>query len=77
MEEIEKASFKINNLVIKFKFAELPNDMKILAYLTGELPNSAKYFSTFGNVCNDDVHDVSKTFGLEPPNASKPWNYKQ
>ena len=28
IEEIEKASFKINNLVIKFKFAEIPNDMK-------------------------------------------------
>ena len=77
IEEIEKASFKINNLVIKFKFSEIPNDMKMLAYLAGELPNSAKYFSTFGNVCNDDLHDVSKTFGPEPPNAWKPWDYKQ
>ena len=49
----------------------------MLAYLAGELPNSAKYFSTFGNVCNDDLYDVSKTFGPEPPNAWKPWDYKQ
>ena len=77
IEEIEKASFNINNMVIKFKFAELPNDMKMLAYLAGELPNSAKYFSTFGNVCNDDVYDVSKTFGSEPTNTWKPWDYRQ
>ncbi|CAB4042923.1 Hypothetical predicted protein, partial [Paramuricea clavata] len=77
IEDIEKASFNINNMVIKFKFAELPNDMKMLAYLAGELPNSAKYFSTFGNVCNDGVHDVSKTFGPAATNAWKPWDYKQ
>jgi hypothetical protein len=77
IDEFEKASFNINNMVIKFKFAELPNDMKMLAYLAGELPNSAKYFSTFGNVCNDDVHDVSKTFGPAPSNTWKPWDYKQ
>jgi hypothetical protein len=35
IDEIEKASFNINNMVIKFKFAELPNDMKMLAYLAG------------------------------------------
>jgi hypothetical protein len=64
-------------MVVKFKFAELPNDMKMLAYLAGELPNSAKYFSTFGNVCNDDVYDVSKTFGSEPTNTWKPWDYRQ
>ena len=35
IEVIEKTSFNINNMVIKFKFAELPNDMKMLAYLAG------------------------------------------
>ncbi len=72
IEEIEKASFNIHHMVIKFKFAELPNDMKMLAYLAGGLPNSAKYFSTFGNVCNDDVHDVSKTLDTDTSNAWKP-----
>jgi hypothetical protein len=31
-------------------FAELPNDMKMLAFLAGELTNSATYFSTFADV---------------------------
>jgi hypothetical protein len=44
IDGIEKVSFNINNMVIKFKFAELPNDMKMLAYLAGELPNSANTF---------------------------------
>ncbi len=35
IEEIEKASSNMHNMVIKFKFAELPNNMKMLAYLAG------------------------------------------
>ena len=44
MEQIERSSFNINNTIIKFKFSEFPNDMKMLAFLAGKLPNSAKYF---------------------------------
>ena len=35
---------------VEFKLEALPNDMKMLAFLAGELSNSAYYFSTFGNV---------------------------
>lgn len=35
---------------VKFVIAELPNDMKMLAFLAGELSNSATYFSTFADV---------------------------
>lgn len=66
--DIEQSTFSINNRNIKFKFSELPNDMKILAFLAGELPNSATYFSTFGNVSQSDISDVSKTFGSNPCN---------
>jgi hypothetical protein len=31
---------------VKFSIAELPNDMKMIAFLSGELSNSAKYFSS-------------------------------
>lgn len=41
IDKIKKASFNINDMVIRFKFAELPNDMKMFAYLAGELSNSA------------------------------------
>lgn len=52
--EIQEQIFpvNINGTVVNAKFciAELPNDMKMLPYLAGELFNSAKYFSTFANV---------------------------
>ncbi len=74
--EIEQTTFSINNKNIKFRFSELPNDMKMLAFLAGELPNSAKYFSTFANVSQLDISDVNKTFGSNPSNDWKPWDYE-
>ena len=35
---------------MSFQFEELPNDMKMLAMLDGELSNSATFFSTFAKV---------------------------
>ena len=48
---LESRSFKINvdgtSFQVEFKLELLPNDMKMLAFLAGELTNSAYYFSTF------------------------------
>ena len=73
IDQIEMASFNVNDTVIKFMFAELPNDMKMLAFLAGELTNSAKYFSTFADVCGDDVSDCTKSFGPVLQNDWRPW----
>ena len=35
---------------VEFKVTQLPNDMKMLSYLAGELSNAATYFSNFANV---------------------------
>ena len=75
MEQIEKGSFNVNNTIIKFKFSEFPNDMKMLAFLAGELPNSAKYFSTFADISTGELLDVNKSFGPEPHNDFRPWQY--
>ena len=52
--EIESKIYTIevngSQRLVEFKLAELPNDMKILAFLAGELSNAATYFSTFANV---------------------------
>ena len=40
ISDIEKKVFEIEGLHVTFKCAELPNDMKMLAMLGGELPNS-------------------------------------
>ena len=47
---------------VKFYISELPNDMKMLAFLGGELSNSAKYYSSFADVSTDTHKDSSETF---------------
>lgn len=54
MNEVEKKTFPVNvdgkDITVSFSFEMFPNDMKYLAFLAGELSNSAKYFSSFANV---------------------------
>ena len=54
--------FEINGLSVTFSFEELPNDMKMLAMLGGELSNSATYFFTFGNATLENCRDVKGSF---------------
>lgn len=75
MEQIEKGLFRFGDTIIRFKFAEFPNDMKMLAFLGGELTNGAKYFSTFADISSDKLCDVSKSFGPEHHNDFRPWEY--
>lgn len=60
---------------MSFYFEELPNDMKMLAMLAGELSNSATFFSTFANVSTKDRTDLGGTFGSSPSCKWKPWQY--
>ena len=75
MKEIEKGLFRFGDTIIRFRFAEFPNDMKMLAYLGSELTNAAKYFSTFADISSDKLCDVSKSFGSEQHNDFRPWEY--
>lgn len=58
-------------------FSELPNDMKMLCFLAGELSNSAKYFSTFANVSYDDMSKIDFTFGHSEDDKWRPWAYEE
>ena len=58
---------------VQFCIAELPNDMKMVAFLSGELGNSAKYFSSFADVCNDNESELNGTFGASANNTWHPW----
>lgn len=60
---------------IKFIIGELPNDMKMLAFLSGELSNSAKFYSSFANICTDNAQDTRGTFGRSNKNTWTPWKY--
>ena len=69
--------FEIGGLPVTFRFEELPNDMKMLAMLAGELSNSSTYFSTFGNVSTNDCTDLDGTLSLDPNSKWKPWVFEE
>lgn len=76
MKDFEGKVFAIDGFHVTFKFQELPNGMKMLATLAGELPNSARYFSTFATVSTEDYRDLVGQFGTG--NCKwKAWDYNQ
>ena len=48
------------NYKVEFKLVELPNDMKMVAFLAGELSNAATYFCTYGNVRRNEANYCKK-----------------
>ena len=62
---------------VEFKLSELPNDMKMLAFLGGELSNSSYYFTTFADVNQSDSNDISKQFGFSSSSHWKPFPYEK
>ncbi len=66
---------KGNPVHVKFAVGELPNDMKMLAFLGGELSNSATYFSTFADVSKNDISNFKGTFGSMPSDIWKRWKF--
>lgn len=81
MKEIEKENFSVNvdgkDIDVSFSFELFPSDMKYVAFLAGELPISAKYFSPFANVSKDDIADCFSTFGVASSNKWRPWSFKE
>ena len=69
------SSGDIHTVNVKFQVSELPNDMKMIAFLSGELSNAAKYFSSFANVSSDNVNNVKGTFGNDQSSTWQPWSY--
>ena len=49
----------------------------MLAFLGGELSNSAKYFSSFGDVSLETARKPTGTYGPQPSHMWKPWKYDQ
>ena len=72
---METNVLKVNDINVKFTFSELPNDMKMLCFLAGELSNSATYFSTFGTVSVADMANLNFSLGQAKNCQWKPWNY--
>ena len=68
---------KLQHLMGVRKVAELPYDMKMLAFLARELSNAATYLCTFANVKRDEANDCQKTFGESVGNYWKPSTYEK
>jgi hypothetical protein len=81
ISDIENDVFVLNHngspVNVKFRIGELPNDMKMIAFISGELSNSAKFFSSFADASTDDYDAMDGTFGKENKNTWKPWNYSE
>ena len=82
LEFLESKVFNIsvnkeNMMKVEFKVCEIPNDMKMLSFLGGELSNGATYFCTFANVNLKDSNDYKKTFGLSQNNDWRPFSYSK
>ena len=61
----------------KFTFELIPSDMKWASTFSGELANSAFYFSPFGNVNNDNESIVNASLGQSEQCLWKPWVYEE
>ena len=69
------SSGNIRTVNVRFQVSELLNDMKMIAFLCGEISNAAKYFSSFANVSSDNVNNLKGTFGNDENSTWQPWNY--
>jgi len=77
ISHLENNVFDVAGFKVEFSFGELPNDMKMLAYLSGELSNASTYFSSFANVSKQDCNYMDKTFGLTKEHHWQPWEYSK
>ena len=78
---LESRSFKLNingkDFQVEFKLELLPNDMKMLAFLAGELANSAYYFSTFADVHKDNANVLDKCYNTGKSTDWMPFTYQK
>ena len=77
MREIEgKTLVTPQGKQVIFRFELIPADMKWMASHSGELNNSATYFSSFANVNSTNKHTVGGTIGGRQQ-TWQPWDYDQ
>ena len=76
-QSVEKETFLVRNHSVKFSLKLFPSDMKFLASYSGELSNAAHYFSSFGDVNDDNKHIKNGSLGPKPENTWHPWVYSE
>lgn len=77
IEVIEKKTYTVMGKDVTFTFDLIPGDMKFLAFINGELSNSAKYFSSFANVSQNESNSLTGRFGVDQDCKWRPWQYRE
>lgn len=66
--------YQINGVNVEFSFELLPNEVVGIHGGGGELSNSASYFSSFGNVCEETKATVNGSLGKGNHTTWQPWS---
>ena len=77
IQVIEKKTYTVMGKDVTFTFDLIPGDMKFLAFINGELSNSAKYFSSFANVSQNESNSLTGRFGVDQDCKWRPWQYRE
>lgn len=76
MEQMEGKPFTTpDGHKVVFKFLLIPGDMKWVASMSGELCNSAQYFSSFANVNQNNKVVIGGSIGNSAEATWQPWDY--
>ena len=79
-DDVEKSTLQVDcdgKLIdVKFHVSKMPSNMKMLAFLGGELSNAATYFSTFANVSTQNMDPLDGSFSFSGKEMWKPWKYE-
>ena len=74
IRSLESKVFEVNvdgnSIKGEFRLELVPNDMKMMCFISGELSNAAFYFSSFANVTKENCYDFSCRFN---GNHNKDW----
>ena len=66
--ESQVFSIEVHGVIKKVEFCVglIPNDMKMMVFLAGELNNNAHFFTTYAIVSKDNYRMLGYTFGDGP-----------
>lgn len=79
VEQVKDKQFTIIGMFCTFEYKLLPVGMKWLAKYAGELGNSTRYFTSFGNVCTSDNGEkgvLTRPTAIGPQGYWQPWSWE-
>ena len=66
-----------NSIKVEFQLELVPNDMKMMCFISGKLSNAAFYFSSFANVTKENCYDFLRRFNGNHKKDWQPFPYQK